>query len=65
VADGANDRIQKFTSNGNFTTQWGRFGDNEGEFNLPSDVAVDSSGDVFVADSGNSRIQVFKRAGNQ
>jgi hypothetical protein len=34
-----------------------------GEFYLPSDVAVDGSGRIFVADTGNNRIQIFSPGG--
>lgn len=34
-----------------------------GEFNTPSALAIDGSGRVFVADTGNSRIQVFDWTG--
>ena len=30
-----------------------------GNFKNPSDVAVDSSGNIYVADNGNNRVQVF------
>ena len=36
----------------------------DGEFHLPSDVAVDLSGRIFVADTRNSRIQMFDPKGN-
>ena len=39
-------------------------GTGDGQFSLPSGVAVDSTGDVYVADSGNSRIQKFDSSGN-
>ena len=44
-------------------TTWGGMGDGPGQFNEPRDVAV--IGDkVYVADTGNRRIQVFDREGN-
>jgi RHS repeat-associated protein len=41
------------TTFGSFETQ------GYGVFNLPGDVAVDSSGNIWVADSGNNRVQEF------
>jgi len=38
-------------------------GGNVGQFNFSSDVAVDSSGDVYVVDTGNHRIQKFDSSG--
>ncbi|MCZ7671547.1 MAG: hypothetical protein M5U34_32625 [Chloroflexi bacterium] len=36
-------------------------GSGEGQFTTPRNVAVGSDGSIFVADSGNHRIQVFCR----
>jgi DNA-binding beta-propeller fold protein YncE len=58
VADYGN-RIQKFTSDGVYLTQWGTQGTGDGQFNNPAGVAVDASGNVYVADTDNNRIQVF------
>ena len=44
-----------------FVTKWGKFGALDGEFNLPTDVAIDHNDDVFVADSWNHRIQKFSK----
>ncbi|MCK4732251.1 MAG: hypothetical protein KAT65_07315, partial [Methanophagales archaeon] len=43
----------------NFISKWGSGGTGEGEFNEPAGIAVDSSGNVFVADRDNNRIQKF------
>lgn len=37
--------------------------DAEGEFDRPTDVAVDGSGRIFVADRGNHRVQIFTAFG--
>jgi sugar lactone lactonase YvrE len=61
VADTWNHRIQKFTSDGEFLTMWGYFGQAESPLALwgPRDVAVDSQGRVYVTDTGNKRVVVF------
>ena len=51
--------IQKFDSNGKFITKWGSDGSSDGQFKFPNSVAVDSSGNVYVTDTGNNRIQKF------
>lgn len=43
---------------------WGGPGSEEGQFDQPRDVAVNSRGEVFVADTGNRRVQRFDREGN-
>jgi hypothetical protein len=52
-------RFEKFSSSGTFITKWGSRGSGDGQFNDPWGIAVDASGNVFVADTGNDRVQVF------
>jgi DNA-binding beta-propeller fold protein YncE len=56
VAEG---RIQKFSSTGAFLGKWGYPGFGDGQFQSPSAVSVDSTGNIYVADTGNARIQKF------
>ncbi len=42
---------------------WGSRGTAPGEFNEPRDVAVDAEGHLYVADTGNRRVQVFDSEG--
>jgi sugar lactone lactonase YvrE len=61
VTDRNNNRIQVFTANGTFLTKFGIEGSRPGQFILPEGVGVDKdTGLVYVADTGNFRIQVFK-----
>ncbi|WP_165452164.1 S-layer homology domain-containing protein [Paenibacillus thalictri] len=67
VADTSNHRIQKLTPGTNGVSEswseWGKSGggsgSSAGEFSNPSGVAVDSSGNVYVADTSNQRIQML------
>ena len=42
---------------------FGSYGSGQGQFNCPTDVAVDNEGFVYVADYGNHRIQKFNIEG--
>jgi len=43
---------------------WGKRGDGPGELYKPIFLAFGPDGTVFVADSGNDRVQYFTRAGS-
>ena len=49
--------------NGQFITQWGTKGTGNSQFISPQGVAVDSQGNVYVVDPGNSRVQKFDSNG--
>lgn len=56
-------RVMKFDSHGKFRKQWGKAGSGPGEFNNPHALALDGKGRLYVADRGNSRIQIFTQDG--
>jgi len=65
VADGfGNARIAKFDKVGKFVKSWGSRGTEPGQFNTVHGIAIDAQGNVYVADTGNKRIQVFDTDGN-
>ena len=47
-----------------FLFEWGQAGAGDGQFNEPSGIAIDSAGNVYVADTANHRIQKFDDQGN-
>jgi hypothetical protein len=46
-----------------FMTKWGSGGSGNGQFNSPWGIAVDNSGNVYVVDTGNNRVQKFTSSG--
>jgi len=64
ISDGyGNSRVIEFTNDGHYVQKFGTAGDGDGQFNLPHGVTMDSQGRIYVADRGNSRLQVFDRNG--
>jgi streptogramin lyase len=60
ISDGyINSRVAKYDKNGNFLKSFGEPGDGPGQLNTPHSIAIDNAGQVYVADRGNRRIQVF------
>src|SRR4051812_41424780 len=47
----------------NYITQWGGSGSGNGQFYSPYGAAVDGSGNVYVTDAGNKRVQKFSSNG--
>jgi DNA-binding beta-propeller fold protein YncE len=63
VLDFGNERVEYFSSSGDFVNQWGQMGSGVGQFGVPRGIAADSVGNVYVADTGNARVQVFSSTG--
>ena len=64
ISDGyVNSRIAKADKEGNWLKSWGEPGDQPGQFSTPHSIAVDAQNQVYVADRGNRRIQVFDAEG--
>ena len=72
ISDGyTNSRIAKFDKNGAWVKSWGSRGgsgvhanENPTQFNTPHNIGIDRQNNVYVADRGNRRIQVFDADGN-
>jgi DNA-binding beta-propeller fold protein YncE len=64
ISDGyVNSRIAKADKGGVWLKSWGEPGDKPSQFNVPHSIAVDAQNNVYVADRGNRRIQVFDTDG--
>jgi hypothetical protein len=66
VADGIgnSNRIAKFDKDGKFIRHWGSTGSGPGQFSGVKALAIDAQGNVYAADAGNKRVQVFDADGN-
>ncbi|MBT5471001.1 MAG: 6-bladed beta-propeller, partial [Nitrospina sp.] len=63
VSDAYNNRVQRFSSEGDFISQFGGLGFLGGGFRVSSGIASDKSGDLYVADFYNHRVQMFTADG--
>jgi hypothetical protein len=64
ISDGyINSRIAKVDKDGIWLTSWGEPGNKPGQFDTPHSLAVDAQDNIYVADRGNHRIQVFDPTG--
>lgn len=58
--------IKKYNPDGTLERKWGEYGTGDGQFIVlekPTDMAIDSSRNVYVIDIGNHRIQKFNPDG--
>jgi streptogramin lyase len=64
ISDGyINARVAKYDANGDWVKSFGEPGTGPGQLNTPHSIASDAKGDIYVADRGNRRIQVFNGDG--
>jgi DNA-binding beta-propeller fold protein YncE len=65
VADTNNHRVQIFDSSGLFLVKWGKNGGDgtagtePGEFDFPVGIVLDASGEIYVIETNNRRVQRF------
>lgn len=59
-----NSRVGKVNARGEWVKSWGSLGSGPGQFDTPHGIAVSPADEIYVADRGNRRIQVFDQEGN-
>jgi len=64
IADNDNHKIKVYNQNGTFEFEWGKFGEEPGEFRYPGILAQNEYNEVFVVDVLNTRVQKFDPFGN-
>jgi DNA-binding beta-propeller fold protein YncE len=64
ISDNDNHKIKVYNQKGTFEFEWGRFGEEPGEFRYPGILAQNEYNEVFVVDVLNTRVQKFDPFGN-
>src|SRR5579863_1063409 len=65
ISDGyINSRVGKVDKEGNWLMSFGEPGSGPGQLSTPHSIASDADGNIYVADRGNRRIQVFDGDGH-
>ena len=57
-------RVSIFDNKDQLIKKFGSYGSSNGQFNFPRGVAFDSYNHLYVADTGNHRVQQFDINGN-
>ena len=60
IVEYGSDRVSIFDANGKYIKSFGKRGNKDGEFNNPHALAVSDDGYVYISDTKNNRVQVFK-----
>ena len=63
IADTENDRLERFSPEGEFLSAFGEEGSEAGQLSNPQGIAIDSEGHLWVTDAGNDRVQAFSSEG--
>jgi DNA-binding beta-propeller fold protein YncE len=64
LVDGVNHRVIVLSGRGEWKFSFGQKGVGQGELKFPLGIDVSAEGKVFIADTGNHRIQLFDLNGN-
>jgi hypothetical protein len=65
VADSGNNRIQKYSPEGELLASYGRKGQGPGEFQIMGGIAVDNQGQMYVTDRSTNRLKILSPQGDE
>ncbi len=51
--------VSVFTTEGDYVTSFGQYGNQKGQFRFPWDVFVDVDNFIYITDYNNNRVQCF------
>lgn len=60
VVDGAMQHVEVYTADGQLVGRYGEPGSGPGQLGLPAGICIDSDAHVFIADSLNGRVQIYR-----
>ena len=63
VADSGHKCVKVFDQSGTFLYKFGKLGNQDGQFNSPHGMLLDSSNNLLVCDTSNGRVQQFSLDG--
>jgi DNA-binding beta-propeller fold protein YncE len=63
ITDNASHRVVVVNSKGEFQRAWGGEGEDDGQFRYPATIDIDATGNLYVVDVLNARVQKFDPAG--
>lgn len=59
-----NNFVHKLTRQGEAVKRWGGWGSGANQLKFPNAIAINTANEIYVADSGNARIQVYSSNGD-
>lgn len=59
ISDNDNHKIKAYKQNGTFEFEWGKFGEEYGDFRYPGIMTINKYNEIFVVDVLNTRVQKF------
>ncbi len=63
VLDGVSNRVVIYSYEGKFQGSFGKGGSAEAELSYPLGMTLDAKDNIYIADTGNARIQIYSPAG--